>query len=97
MRIAGLIIGTVLAVLGGMLMLAALWNGINTYVFSDELPQGAGKVVGPIALAAVPLVIGLLILARCQKPPQGAPPIAKPSSAVPPKATPPQAPPHDSH
>lgn len=67
MRIVGLVIGSVLAIVGGLFMLGALFNGIRIYAFSDARPSGPGPVIGPIALAAVPLVIGLLIASKCQR------------------------------
>jgi hypothetical protein len=69
MRILGLVVGGLLSITGGLFLVGTLWNAISIYVFSDELPKGAGAALGPMALAAVPLVIGLVILSKCQKRP----------------------------
>ncbi|MCG8400352.1 MAG: hypothetical protein MJA84_02025, partial [Firmicutes bacterium] len=57
--------------IGGLAMVGATWNAIQINVLSDSLINEGGNGIIFIALAAIPLVLGLVILSKLQKKREG--------------------------
>ncbi len=68
MRIFGYVVGGLLVVVGLLFLIGAFANAVGINLLSDGPTSKSVNGVLRIALAALPLVIGLVILSKLQKP-----------------------------